>query len=88
VVGETIAANFPLDVGMFVFKGSVQSYIGVGDETLVTEMFSRRQGYRKNILRSGIVSALPEEPFEHFADDGSDVNYYDAYLVETRSTGG
>lgn len=81
---------FPLDVGMFVFKGHVESYLSVGDETLVTGMFSRRQGVKRNIpiLRSGIVAALLEEPFVHFSDDGSDVNYYDAYLVETRSIGG
>jgi hypothetical protein len=60
--------------------------IGVGDEVVTAGLFTHRDGKHQNqsILRSGIISAMPNEPLE-------DINsglMYDAYLVEIRSMGG
>jgi len=59
--------------------------IGVGDDVLVTGLFTRHHGKQRNlpILRAGIISAMPNEPLT-----GSDGQPYFAYLAELRSIGG
>lgn len=60
--------------------------IGVGDELLITGLFTRREGSKRNlpIVRTGVIAAMPHEQLR-------DVNtgfFYDAYLAEVRSLGG
>lgn len=59
--------------------------IGIGEEIAIIGLFSQRHGATKNypIVRSGIISAMPGEPFQD--DSGA---YYHAYLAEIRSIGG
>lgn len=59
--------------------------IGVGDDVVVTGLFTRRSGKAKNIpiLRAGMISAMPGE-----ALTGNGGEEYQAYLIEMRSTGG
>ncbi len=58
--------------------------IGIGDDVIVTGLFTKRSGNSRNlpILRAGIISAMPGEPL------GEPSKQYTAYLVEMRSTGG
>lgn len=66
--------------------------IGLGDELRVVGLFSKRTGNKRNIpiVRSGIISAMPEEPIE------AEITKYkktvkvkfNAYLAELRSIGG
>jgi hypothetical protein len=60
--------------------------IGIGDELFVAGLFANRQGMQMNmpIMRSGIISAMPDEPLYNRQTGLS----YFAYLMETRSTGG
>jgi len=60
--------------------------IGVGDEIFITGLFTQRSGNQLNIpiVRSGVISAMPDEPLE---DPESGSEYY-AYLAELRSIGG
>jgi hypothetical protein len=60
--------------------------VGLGDELAVVGLFTSRRGNKKNIpiVRSGIISAMPEEPL---IDSRSGLPY-DAYLAEIRSIGG
>ena len=60
--------------------------IGVGDEIVITGLFTQRFGNQRNIpiVRSGVISAMPDEPLE---DPNSGLEYY-AYLAEVRSIGG
>jgi hypothetical protein len=60
--------------------------IGIGDETIAIGLFTQRSGKRLNIpiLRSGIISAMPEEAL---FDAGTGAEFH-AYLVEMRSIGG
>jgi hypothetical protein len=62
--------------------------VGVGDELVISGLFSKRGGEAKNlpILRSGIIAAMPEEPFEEVINGKR--HKFDAYLVEARSIGG
>jgi hypothetical protein len=59
--------------------------IGIGDDLFVTGLFIYQSGDKRNIpiMRSGIISAMPEEPLT----DESGETYY-AYLAEVRSIGG
>ena len=59
--------------------------IGIGDEVVVTGLFTKRSGTHKNlpIVRSGIISAMPAEMLV-----GRYLEHYSAYLVEMRSIGG
>lgn len=60
--------------------------IGVGDELFCVGLFTYRHGAKKNypIVRSGVIAAMPNEPFE----DPNTAFKYDAYLAEVRSIGG
>ncbi|MBA3724962.1 MAG: trypsin-like peptidase domain-containing protein [Armatimonadetes bacterium] len=62
-----------------------QEQIGVGDDVLVTGLFSLRSGQDRNlpIVRTGIISSVVDEPF---LDDGG--REYRAFLAEVRSIGG
>jgi len=59
--------------------------VGVGDDLFMIGLFSQRWGYQRNIpiVRTGIIAAMPDEPFPTEAG-----GLYDGYLVETRSIGG
>jgi hypothetical protein len=54
--------------------------IGVGDDVVVTGLFTKRSGQSKNIpiLRSGMIAAMPGEPLV-----GEGGEEYRAYLIET-----
>lgn len=60
--------------------------IGLGDEIIVTGLFTQHAGRQRNIpfVRSGIIAAMPDEPLQ---DQRSGLDYF-AYLVEMRSFGG
>ena len=60
--------------------------IGVGDEVVVVGLFTRRHGLARNlpIVRTGIIAAMPEEPFR---DKYTGLNF-PAYIAEVRSIGG
>jgi hypothetical protein len=76
-----------LPVAMAADEGVIQSKgIGLGDELAVIGLFTSRRGDKKNIpiARTGIISAMPEEPL---TDTRSGLPY-DAYLAEIRSIGG
>jgi hypothetical protein len=62
-----------------------QKRIGVGDDVVVTGLFTKRSGKARNIpiLRAGMISAAPGE-----ALTGSGGEEYQAYLIEMRSIGG
>jgi hypothetical protein len=64
----------------------VKENIGIGDEVFLTGLFTKRYGTQKNIpiVRSGIISAMPEEPIQ----DSPNSVPYNAYLIEVRSIGG
>lgn len=66
--------------------------IGLGDELRVVGLFSKRTGNKRNIpiVRSGIISAMPEEPIEaEIMKYGKKVKVkFNAYLGEIRSIGG
>ncbi len=76
------------------FKGRVQDEtddikrfgIGIGDELIVAGLFTERGGLHRNIpvIRSGIISAMPDEPIVDF--DSREA--YSVYLAEMRSLGG
>jgi hypothetical protein len=59
--------------------------IGIGDDLCIVGLFSQIYGVNKNlpIVRSGIIAAMPVEPFQ---DDSGEL--YHAYLAEARSIGG
>jgi len=59
--------------------------IGLGDDLFMVGLFTKRKGRSQNIpiIRTGIISAMPDEPFlDEFGDE------YNAYLAEVRSIGG
>jgi hypothetical protein len=60
--------------------------IGIGDEVVVSGLFTRRAGRVKNlpIVRFGNIAAMPSEPL---MDSETGLNFH-AYLVEFRSMGG
>ena len=60
--------------------------VGIGDELITVGLFTQRHGAQKKIpiVRSGIIAAMPDEPFE----DQNTGKPYHAYLVEARSIGG
>jgi hypothetical protein len=60
--------------------------IGVGDDLVITGLFTERYGNQRNIpiVRSGVIAAMPDEPLEDI-DTGLE---YNAYLAEVRSIGG
>lgn len=60
--------------------------IGVGDEIVMTGLFTQRYGNQRNIpiVRAGVISAMPDEALE---DPNSGLEYH-AYLAELRSIGG
>jgi hypothetical protein len=64
--------------------------IGIGDDLLVTGLFSNHPGSERNIpiVRSGIISAMPVDQLKDVYIDGKKSKPYTAYLVELRSTGG
>src|SRR5262249_12523906 len=59
--------------------------IGIGDEVFIMGLFFQHYGMKKNITigRIGNLAAMPEEQVEV-----KNYGYIDAYLVESRSTGG
>lgn len=65
-------------------KEMFRRHIGVGDELIVTGLFTSRKGTKRNIpiVRSGIISAMPEEDLYYKGEP------YSAYLAELRSIGG
>jgi hypothetical protein len=60
--------------------------VGIGDEVVVSGLFTRRTGRQKNIpiVRFGNIASMPSEPI-HDSETGLD---FSAYLVEFRSIGG
>jgi hypothetical protein len=60
--------------------------IGIGDEIVVSGLFTRRSGREKSIpiVRFGNISAMPSEPIPD-SETGLD---FHAYLAEVRSIGG
>lgn len=60
--------------------------IGIGDDIVIAGLFTRHYGTKRNIpiVRSGIIAAMPVEPFVDL-DTGEP---YNAYLAELRSIGG
>jgi hypothetical protein len=60
--------------------------IGIGNETLTIGLFTMREGTKRNIpiLRSGMISAIPDEPIH----DSKTGRIYSAYLIEMLSIGG
>jgi hypothetical protein len=59
--------------------------IGVGDQVVVTGLFTKRSGVSRNIpiMRTGSIASMPEEIIlGRYAEE------YLAYLIELRSTGG
>jgi len=76
----------PIPVGMLATDEIIaKKRIGVGDDVIVTGLFTKRSGNTKNIpiLRAGMISAMPGE---HLTGEGGEE--YKAYLIEMRSTGG
>ncbi|HLK60047.1 MAG TPA: hypothetical protein VKU00_26035 [Chthonomonadaceae bacterium] len=72
---------------MFVTEDIIaETGIGIGDELVITGLFTERYGEQKNlpIVRFGNISAMPSEPLRD-KDSGL---MYDAYLAEMRSIGG
>jgi hypothetical protein len=67
-------------------EASLAFGIGIGDETTTVGLFTQRQGTKINIpiLRSGIISAMPEEVL-YESKTGA---WYHAYLIEMRSISG
>ena len=63
-----------------------QHEVGVGDDLVVAGLFTQRHGRERNlpIVRSGIIAAMPMEPFEDHNTGGS----FRAYIAEMRSIGG
>lgn len=63
-----------------------QEAIGVGDDLVITGLFSSHYGRTTNrpIVRSGIIAAMLGEPLE----DPTSGLPFDAYLAEVRSIGG
>jgi hypothetical protein len=70
----------------FTYPGMPGRGVGVGDDLLITGLFSMHYGSQRNypIARAGILAALPDEPLVDEKTGGS----YDAYLAEVRSIGG
>jgi hypothetical protein len=70
----------------FVTDEKVADYgIGIGDEIAMAGLFHQREGAERNIpiLRSGIISAMPDEALVD-----KQGRPFDSYLVEVRSIGG
>jgi hypothetical protein len=63
-----------------------QHEIGIGDDVVTVGLFSMRGGDERNlpILRSGIISTMPDEPIKD-TQNGLD---FEAYIIELRSLGG
>lgn len=75
-----------LNVDMFASEAIIKDHdIGVGDDLFVVGLFTRRHGTQRNIpiVRTGVISSMPEEPF---IDDAG--REYHVYLAEIRSLGG
>ena len=73
---------------MFLTDAISEEYqLSVGDEVLITGLFTKRAGRERNIpiVRGGIVAAGPEEPLPDVGRTGLS---YRAYLLEVRSIGG
>lgn len=64
--------------------------IGVGDELFVVGLFTKRHGYGRNIpiVRSGILSAMPDEKLDEPDDAEDALLFFDAYLAEIKSISG
>ena len=62
-----------------------REWVGLGDDVFVVGLFRFRKGKERNlrILRTGIISAMPDEPIPY-----KNKGVFDAYLVELRSIGG
>ncbi len=77
----------PVPVEILATQSSINRHdIGIGDEIIITGLFSQRHGTRRNspIVRTGIIASMPDEPLK---DEQSGLEY-EAYLVEVRSIGG
>jgi len=76
-----------IPLSMLVTDEQIDAHgIGVGDDLMVTGLFTQHFGKQRNqpIVRTGIIAAMPNEPFED-QDTGLP---YNAYLAEVRSIGG
>ncbi len=83
----TVFDILPLPIEMFAtYEIVAKQKIGLGEELFATGLFTHRQGVKRNfpIIRTGIVSAMPEEPIWH-KKSGKD---FQAYVAEMRSIGG
>lgn len=75
----------PIPIEMFATNEIInQQWIGLGDDVFVTGLFKGRIGEQKNIpiVRTGIISAMPDEPIKSGDDE------FSVYLLELRSIGG
>jgi len=76
-----------LDMELFATEEVIKEQrIGVGDDLVITGLFTKRFGNQRNIpiVRTGIIAAMPEEALE---DENTGLEY-NAYLAEVRSIGG
>lgn len=77
--------HFPLNESSTVNDNSIRKFnFGVGDDVFLTGLFARHAGKQRNIpiVRLGSIAAMPEEMVDTPLGD------MEAYLVETRSSGG
>lgn len=77
----------PISDSLFATRQRVRDFnIGLGDEVVVTGLFTQHAGRQRNVpfVRSGIIAAMPDEPLQ---DQRSGLDYH-GYLVELRSFGG
>jgi hypothetical protein len=76
----------PIDGGIALTDTRIVQYkIGIGDEVMTVGLLFQREGQHRNlpIVRTGIISAMPDEPIRD-----ETIGAYSAYLVEARSTHG
>lgn len=88
-----IPYELPKDIGerqnVFADDEIIKTWdIGIGDELRAIGLFASRTGNQRNIpvVRSGIISAMPEEPVEVVIDEKH--SKFNAYIAEMRSIGG
>jgi hypothetical protein len=88
-VQQTIFSGSPIDLipdHMLMTDGKIHQHdVGVGDDLILCGLFTKHYGQQRNvpIVRSGIISAMPDEPIR--VQGGPS---YPGYLVEVRSLGG
>jgi hypothetical protein len=83
----TVVPPTVVPVKLFATDEVFQAHgFGLGDKVVAIGLFKKREGRSQNlpIVRSGILSGMPDEPLE---DPRSGLPY-SAYLIEIRSIGG